>query len=51
MQNSKVKHNVNSIENSIFRVEMQKKNKKNQVYDFIKMLEFRKAKDRYYTCF
>ena len=40
MQNSKVKHNVNSIENSIFRVEMQKKNNKKQVYDFIKMLEF-----------
>jgi hypothetical protein len=43
MQNNKVKHNVNSIENSIFRVEMQKKKKKKKkkkVYDFIKMLEF-----------
>jgi hypothetical protein len=28
MQNNKVKHNVNSIENSIFRVEMQKKKNK-----------------------
>ena len=27
MQNNKVKHNVNSIENSIFREEMQKKKK------------------------
>jgi len=28
MQNNKVKHNVNNIENSIFRVEMQKKEQK-----------------------